>query len=279
MNQTFGVDISEFQGDFNFRLAKEEGVRFAILRAGYTGRDNGVSKNIDPRFEENYRHASEVGIPVGAYWYSRATSYERGRDEARFMYETCLRGKKFAYPIAIDVEDNIYQRPAGKRAITDAIKGFSEYLEDKGYYVIIYASVNWFRNYIETKELERYDKWVADWSSIRPRFPKGGMWQFAGGKSREIAGVDCDKDYAYKDYPKIMLDRGLNGFIKEDEYYEIPDYDGPSLVDALKSIGVDSSFDNRKVIATNNGITDYQGTASQNTKLLNLLKAGKLKKR
>lgn len=51
-----------------------------------------------------------------------------------------------------------------------------------------------------------------------------------------------------------------------------------SLVDALNSIKVDSSFGNRKKIAKKNGILIYLGTAGQNTKLLNLLKNGKLKK-
>lgn len=51
-----------------------------------------------------------------------------------------------------------------------------------------------------------------------------------------------------------------------------------SIVDALKSIGVDSSYDNRKAIANKNGITKYSGSASQNEKLLSLLKQGKLKK-
>ena len=51
-----------------------------------------------------------------------------------------------------------------------------------------------------------------------------------------------------------------------------------SIVDALKSIGIDSSFGNRKKIASKNGISNYSGTASQNTQLLNLLKQGKLKK-
>lgn len=49
-----------------------------------------------------------------------------------------------------------------------------------------------------------------------------------------------------------------------------------SLVDALKSVKVDNSFSNRKVIAMKNGITNYKGTAEQNTKLLKLLKGGKL---
>lgn len=49
-----------------------------------------------------------------------------------------------------------------------------------------------------------------------------------------------------------------------------------SIVDALKSIGVDSSITYRKKIASANGISNYTGTSSQNTALLNLLKKGKL---
>ena len=51
-----------------------------------------------------------------------------------------------------------------------------------------------------------------------------------------------------------------------------------SIVDALKSIGVDSSFSNRKKIAAKNNIKLYVGLSSQNTTMLNLLKAGKLVK-
>ncbi len=49
-----------------------------------------------------------------------------------------------------------------------------------------------------------------------------------------------------------------------------------SIVTALNSIGVDSSKTNRTKIAKLNGITDYSGTAAQNTKMLSLLKSGKL---
>ena len=62
------------------------------------------------------------------------------------------------------------------------------------------------------------------------------------------------------------------------EYYPKTDYQGNSLVDGLKSIGVDSSFDNRARIARRNDITNYKGTMFQNNKLLNLLKQGKLKR-
>lgn len=49
-----------------------------------------------------------------------------------------------------------------------------------------------------------------------------------------------------------------------------------SLVDALEAVGAKSDFAYRKKIAKKNGIKTYIGTASQNTKLLNLLKKGKL---
>ena len=61
------------------------------------------------------------------------------------------------------------------------------------------------------------------------------------------------------------------------EYYEKSDYDGKSIIDALKSIGEDSSKANRAKIALANGIKNYTGKASENTKLLKLFKEGKLK--
>lgn len=51
-----------------------------------------------------------------------------------------------------------------------------------------------------------------------------------------------------------------------------------SIVDALNSIGVNSSYINRKKIAKANGIKLYVGSAKQNTKMLDLLKKGKLVK-
>ena len=45
-----------------------------------------------------------------------------------------------------------------------------------------------------------------------------------------------------------------------------------SIVDYLKSMGQDSSYANRAQLAAQNGITNYKGTAAQNTQLLGILK-------
>lgn len=61
------------------------------------------------------------------------------------------------------------------------------------------------------------------------------------------------------------------------KYYEpIKSYKGNSFVDALKKRGVNASMSFRKKIASVNGIKNYTGTAKQNSKLLNLMKKGKL---
>ena len=65
---------------------------------------------------------------------------------------------------------------------------------------------------------------------------------------------------------------------KKNKTIKKTNYKGNSIVDGLKSVGVNSSYDNRKKIAQANGIKNYTGTAKQNTELLNKLKKGTLKK-
>ena len=228
MSKVFGIDISKWQKGIDLQTAKNEGVKFAILRAGYTGSSDGVSKAKDDQFETHYKNVKANGLGVGAYWFSRATTYEKGKAEAEYMYNNCLKGKQFEYPIYIDVEDSYYQQRAGKKAVANAIKGFCEYLEDKGYYVGVYANVNWYKNYIDTESLNAYDKWIASWGSKKPEYPDGGLWQFGGEsnyiRSNKIAGKVCDQNYAYKDYPTIMKNNGLNGFNKKQTTSKIITY-------------------------------------------------------
>ena len=95
-----------------------------------------------------------------------------------------------------------------------------------------------------------------------------GKW--GNGNSRKKALEKAG--YDYKEIQKI-----INGNKKEKiEYYPKCEVTHTSIVTALKSIKVDSSFSNRRKIANKNGIKTYIGSSSQNIKLLNLLKKGKL---
>lgn len=100
-----------------------------------------------------------------------------------------------------------------------------------------------------------------------------GLW--GNGEDRKINLTKAG--YNYNDIQNLVNEKSkLNSSVVNN----YPKYLGnsPSIVDALKEVNVNSSFSNRSNIAKNNGITNYKGTKEQNTKLLNLLKQGKLKK-
>lgn len=85
---------------------------------------------------------------------------------------------------------------------------------------------------------------------------------------------------AYIDPEKLYYTAPSASVSKSTQTSYYPRYTGKSvsLVDALKSLKIDSSFANRKKIAVKNGIKAYLGTAKQNTQMLTLLKQGRLKK-
>lgn len=212
----FGIDISEWNGDINLTLAKAQGVTFAMLRAGFTGYGASRSKNKDAKFETFYKECKSLGISVGAYWYSCATTYEEGETEANYMIANCLTGKVFEYPICIDVEDTHHQKPAGAVAVTAAIKGFCDTLEAAGFYAMVYANLDFFENHIQTYKIPQYDKWVASWGKFCPDWPEANIWQFGGEtnliRSNKIGGVVCDQNYSYIDFGRVMERNGLNGY-------------------------------------------------------------------
>lgn len=81
-----------------------------------------------------------------------------------------------------------------------------------------------------------------------------------------------------------LLDKGNIGWINDDcivsdttKYLSNKNYNGHSIIDALKGVGVDSSFSYRSKLAQINGIANYKGTAEQNIKMLEMLKKGTLK--
>ncbi len=59
-------------------------------------------------------------------------------------------------------------------------------------------------------------------------------------------------------------------------YFKKCDSKYTGIIDALKSIGAESSYAYRKTIAAANNITGYSGTSAQNSQMLKLLKEGKL---
>lgn len=209
-----GIDISDWEKGFSLQAASNLGYDFVLLRGGYTGYGKNRVKKKDDSFETFYYQAEKLGIPVGVYYYSCADSEQFGIDEANFFYEYCLKDKKFEMPVYIDVEEVRWQAN-NKKGVTDAIIGFCETLEDKGFYVGVYASSSWFENKIDTARLNDYTKWVANWRSTKPDFRWNGFHIWQNSDDLNINKFTVDSDIAFIDFPSVIIQGGFNGYGKK----------------------------------------------------------------
>ena len=236
-----GVDISYCQTQITW---SEVDIDFAIIKAGQ--RDF-----TDPMFESHYKGATSRGIPVGAYWYLDKTTLteDAARKEADCFIER-LKGKKFAYPVFLDLESG-EQFKLGKAKCSTLMRAFLERVESAGFWVGLYGNLSSLTYYTEDDIKSRYSIWLAQWDVAKPTY-KGsyGIWQYGVEKSKSNAawekikttvsdkdeaalldrllnagilsncslpGIkgDVDVDYCYTDYPNLIKTKGLNGYGKE----------------------------------------------------------------
>lgn len=190
-------DISSWQGGINYQAIRDR-VNYCILRAGF-------ETTADSRFEEHY--ANLQGLNLGAYWYSYAEGVEEAKAEAR-AFLNMVNGKKFTLPLFLDIEDPS-QRGLGRDKLNDMIKAFGEIIESAGYYFGVYTNLDWYRNVISGSELNnKFDWWIACWSSEAPSGVDFGVWQFTS--SYNDFGTRLDANYVVKDYPTIIREAHLN---------------------------------------------------------------------
>ena len=229
-----GIDVSVHNGDIDWGKVKADGIDFAILRAGY----GKLAKQKDAKFEDNYKGAKAAGIPVGAYWYSYATT----PDEAKLEAEVCvsiLKGKQFEFPIFFDQEEKT-TLDTGKANCSEMIRAFCDVLEANGYWVGLYTSRSCLTTHIEDDIKKRYALWAAEWSDKLRYDGPVGIWQHSEkGKVDGITG-NVDLDIGYKDYPTMIKAKGLNGYGKAAEPTPALDVPKENAVTVTVQIGDDN---------------------------------------
>ena len=259
-----GIDVSKWQGNINWKKVKADGIMFAIIRIGYGMYDN----QKDEFFEKNYQGAKAAGLDVGIYHYSYAKTIDEAKLEAAQVL-LWLNNKDLDLPIYFDIEDKS-QANLGKELLNEICKAFCNRIEAAGYWAGIYANKNWATKIIDGESLgKRYTFWIAQYNSACTYSGNYDMWQYSStGKVNGING-NVDMNYLYK---TLGGSQNQTVIISSENNISSSEYIGSSIVDYLKSINIDSSFENRKKLATQNGIINYTGTAEQNIKLLNILK-------
>lgn len=198
MSEIKGVDISRYQRGINYYQLKADGVKFAIVRAGY-------AQTQDIELETHIKNLKAVGIPFGLYWYMYAGTVAEAKKEAECCLSVIDRlnlKADLAYPVFADIEEKS-QLGISRRVITDIAITFCETLAAAGVFPGIYANPNFMESaYYKEYLIGKYDIWLAHWTNsplVKSKYQYGQtMWQWG------IAGcgtMDVDADICFIDYP------------------------------------------------------------------------------
>lgn len=194
-----GIDVSAWQGSINWEKAKKE-IDFAIVRLGYG------KKTQDKWARHNITELNRLGIPYGVYWFSYAYTMEMARAEAQSVIKYLKEfGAKLSYPVYFDWE-YASRDEAKKNGVTvsntllrNMAITFCEEIKAAGYYPGIYANPDYINSYFGEEIFEKYDLWLAHYTSNKKREAK--LWQYSdSGKVSGISG-GVDMNYCYYDYP------------------------------------------------------------------------------
>ncbi len=204
-----GIDVSVHNGDIDWGKVKTDGIDFAILRAGY----GKLASQKDQKFEQNYKNAKAVNLPVGAYWYSYAMNENEARQEAD-VFLSVIKGKQFEMPVYFDLEEK-KQFDLGKEKVSAIMRAFLEKVESAGYFTGLYGSASSLTTHTADDIKSRYTIWLAHWVDETNYSGAYGVWQHS--EKGKVAGINgnVDLDICYKDFPTIIKGKGLNGYGKE----------------------------------------------------------------
>ena len=198
----FGIDVSKYQKEIDWKTVKASGVKFAMIRCGYRGLETGRILE-DQYFRKNVEGAINNGIYVGVYFFSAAINEDEAREEAAVVLNL-IKGYDIKYPVAYDFEafkpDNNRTDNLSKEQINKNAEAFLSYIKSHGYIASLYGSSSPLNNTWNESLRSNYDVWVAHYGANKPSYTgKYSIWQCTSGASVPgISGrVDVDIDYYY----------------------------------------------------------------------------------
>ncbi len=222
-----GVDISYCQRGLDYAKLKDDGVKFAIIRAGFTGLRS-HKQTADELLHTHVNGCLSQGLPYGFYFYSCARNVEEAAAEARFCVDLIKDYPLPKYPVFIDVEESqISDR--GRDVATDIVLTFINEVEKLGYPSGVYCNPNWMETRLRKSRLVGRDNiWLAHWVKKSAYDYGQKLWQNG---LRYSAGMNIDSDICFVDYPALVAEwYKKHGIKTSDESYEKTD---DELVDEI----------------------------------------------
>ncbi|MBM6855618.1 Lyzozyme M1 (1,4-beta-N-acetylmuramidase) [Mediterraneibacter glycyrrhizinilyticus] len=191
-----GIDVSEFQGeDIDWKLVKDSGIEFVIIRAGYRAYGETGELVQDAMFEQNIEGALDAGLDVGVYFFSQAITPGEAVEEAEFVLDL-IRPYEITGPVVYDTEeikgDTARTDDNTRQEFTNYCKVFCDTVEHAGYDSMIYANMKWMAFTLDMEELTDYDFWYADYHELPQNPYEYTIWQYS--ETGEVPGINANVD-------------------------------------------------------------------------------------
>ena len=190
-----GVDVSASQGDIDWTKVKASCIDFAIIRLCYRGYGKAGRMVEDEYAQDNLKEATEVGLPIGAYFFSQALTIEEVDQEIEFMLEI-LGDYKLDLPIILDWEIPGVENPRTKNmdaiTLTELQRYYCQVMTEKGFQPMVYFNWHQSRTLLKLSELEDYPFWLALYQD-RMTYPwHVEMWQYTD--QGRVPGIEGNVD-------------------------------------------------------------------------------------
>ena len=244
--ERFGIDISRWQGMYDFEQAKKEGIEFAIFRCGGAD-DKNIGMYYDSTYRRNYAECARLGIARGVYYLLDAANTDEAAEQARHCLGL-VEGMDLQLPVFADVEGEALNADN----LTEIINRFCEIIKEAGNAAGVYASASPMVNLIDIRAIKEAGNavWCASYTAEIPNIGVDiDIWQYGGGSDNfirdvDVAGQAVDQNFAYKDYNFDVAPEQTDD--------DIPDNETPdNNIDTNKYNGVKVRF---------TGVTDIYGT-------------------
>jgi len=185
----YGIDISEWVEEVDFRKVKESGIDFVILRVGYRGYETGKFV-LDEGLANYLKQASAAKLKIGVYFVSQAVSEEEAVEEVQFIADH-VKGYDLEMPVYIDLEavpEAARTDGITRTEYTKIVQAFLNAAKENGYQGGIYANEAWYQERLDLSKLDGYDLWLAKYTETPGQSLAVDMWQF----TNEALVPGCD---------------------------------------------------------------------------------------
>ena len=202
-----GVDISS-HNSITWNKVNPKEIDFVMIRAGYG------FKTEDKSFRTNIENAIRLGLHIGIYWFSYASTVEQAIEEAKGCLNIIGQFRKYIdFPIFFDWEYDsynyvvkTYKITPTKQLVSDMAIAFMDTVKKAGYKVGNYSNPDYCNRFFDDRVKNNYDTWLAHVGKNGQALEKTSytgkytMWQYSWKGRPSGFNSDTDMDYCYKDY-------------------------------------------------------------------------------